>query len=106
MNEEYYKICRKLGWTVCDFADGTVELSQLIPCGLEYIEFKVDEEDFCWEVNAYADNFDIDNYAEYEIGDYDVPSYEARISFAEEVQDLLDELASALYKAKRDLALA
>ena len=102
LNPKYRKICEDLEWAVHTYDDGTVELEKYSPAG-EYFVFTVNAEDFAREVEQYADDFDVDDYIAMWIeakrnGTAGVPSTRELVHDAEDIQEMLNELAEALTK--------
>lgn len=100
MKKKYIEICEKLKWAVHECDDGTVELEKYSPAGEDFI-FCVDKDDFVRNVKEYAAGFDIDDHIAMWIeanqnGVSGVPSARVLVQDAEEIDDMLQELADAL----------
>lgn len=100
LNPKFREICESLEWEVTECDDGTVELEKYSPAGEDNI-ITVDAEDFAREVERYADDFDIDDHIAMWIeakrnGTAGVPSTRELVHDAEDIQEMLNELAEAL----------
>lgn len=109
MNKRYIKICEKLGWKVTEYknrsdeTDITVELQKYSPAGEDFI-FTVNKKDFVENVKEYAAHFDVDEHiemwAEAKIHNTTsgIPSIRRLAVDAEEIDEMLQELAVALFE--------
>ena len=100
LNPKYRDICESLEWAVTECDDGTVELEKYSPAGEDFI-ITVNAEDFAREVERYADDFDVDDHIAMWIeakknGTAGVPSTRELVHDAEDIQEMLNELAEAL----------
>ena len=100
LNPKYRDICESLDWTIREYDDGTVEVCQASPAGEDFI-ITVNAEDFAREVERYADDFDVDDHIAMWIeakknGTAGVPSTRELVHDAEDIQEMLNELAEAL----------
>ena len=106
MNEIHIKICEERNWVVRDYEDGW-EIENESPAGEDLVVWiSKDEGGFVEGVRKYADDFDADEHAELYAGmrgKRGVPSsIRTLINDADEIQNMLDDLASALEEAKDD----
>lgn len=102
INDRYREICEKLEWTIHGCDDGTVELEKFSPAGEDF-NFSVDIENFVENVKEYAAGFDIDEHIEMWIearknGVSGVPSTRELVKDAEDIDEMLRELAAALWE--------
>ena len=100
LNPKYREICESLERAVTECDDGTVELEKYSPAGEDFI-ITVNAEDFAREVERYADDFDVDDHIAMWIeakknGTAGVPSTRELVHDAEDIQEMLNELAEAL----------
>lgn len=94
-------VCEKKGWGVFEYGD-YIELRQYSPAGEDF-GFTVDRNNFLKEVIGYAEDFDADEHAEMWVENMHnvagVPqSIRTLIQDADDIQDMLLELAEALGK--------
>ena len=80
--------------------DGSVEICQYSPAGEDF-SFTVDRKKFVDDVKFYYDNFDVDEHIEMWVkargcGVSGIPSVRRLAIDAEEIEDMLQELACAL----------
>lgn len=104
MTETTRNIIEKLGWNVSEYNDGSVELSQYTPAGEDF-SFTVDKVNLIDDICSYASNFDIDEHIEMLVearhgGVSGVPSVRELVKDAEELKNMLDELAEAVNPRK------
>lgn len=104
MNEIYREVCENLNWSVTVCEDGTVELETTSPAGEDLI-VTVEAENFVDNVKAYAASFDKDEHIEMWIearrsGTRGVPSARELVEDAQAIDDMLRELACALFEAE------
>ena len=104
MNETYREICENHDWsvTICD--DGTIELETSSPAGEDLI-VTVEAENFVDNVKAYAASFDPEEHVEMWVearrsGTRGVPSIKELVEDAQAIDDMLRELACALFEAE------
>lgn len=106
MNDRYREICESLDWSVTSDGDGNIELEKHSPAGEDFI-ITVGEEGFVDNVKAYAASFDADEHAEMWIskrGKGGVPSSIREIlEDAQAIDDMLRELACALFEAELEM---
>lgn len=104
MNEIYREICEKLDWSVTSTGDGNIELEKYSPAGEDFI-ITVGEEGFVDNVKAYAASFDQEEHIEMWVaarrsGTSGVPSIKELVEDAEAIDNMLRELACALFEAE------
>ena len=100
---EIKKIAERLGWRVDEYDDGTVEFSQCSPAGEDF-SFAVNAKDAAKEIYEYYDDFDMDEHIEMwiearENGVIGVPSTRQLVEDAEDISEMLKELACAVMDA-------
>lgn len=104
INEKYLDILDNLEWKICDYTDdGRVELEKYSPAGEDFI-ICVSVENLPESVAEYAEDFDIDEHigmwAEAKQNDHyclrGIPSIRELVKDAEDIKDMLEELAMAL----------
>lgn len=103
MNDELRDICELLDWSIHE-DDGYVELEKYSPAGEDFL-FSVKADDFVEEVKWYAANFDQDEHIAMWIeaaqnGARGVPSPKELVQDAEDIDKMLQELASTLSGGK------
>ena len=104
MNDIYRDICEKLDWSVTSDGDGNIELEKYSPAGEDYI-ITVGEERFVDNVKAYAASFDQEEHIAMWVearrsGTRGVPSIKELVEDAQAIDDMLRELACALFAAE------
>ena len=104
MNDIYRDICEKLDWSVTSDGDGNIELEKYSPAGEDFI-ITVGEERFVDNVKAYAASFDQEEHIEMWVaarrsGTSGVPSIKELVEDAQALDDMLRELACALFEAE------
>ena len=104
MNDIYRDICEKLDWSIYEAGNGDIELRKPSPAGEDF-SFIVDDEGFVDNVKAYAASFDKDEHIEMWIlarrsGTSGVPSAKELVEDAQAIDDMLRELACALFEAE------
>lgn len=93
--------CEKLDWTVREYEDGSVELEKYSPAGEDFI-VSASAETFVRDVKQYAADFDIDEHIEMWVEakttgkDTTIPSVRRLCKDAEDIDEMLQELAAAL----------
>lgn len=97
------EIAERLGWKVDENNDGTVEFRNYSPAG-EDISFIVNANEAAKEIYKCYDDFDIDEHIEMwvetrENGVSGVPSTRRLIEDAEDIYEMLKELAGAVISA-------
>ena len=101
LEQRYIDILEENDWSVSSYTDdGRVELQKYSPAGEDF-SIIVEVEDFTESVREYANDFDADEHAEMWVearGKVNgVPeSIRELIDDAEEIQEMLNELADAL----------
>jgi len=96
-------ICERLEWSIHEHENGTVDLEKYSPAGEDFI-FTVEAKDFAREVWEYAEDFDIDEHIMLfanGAGKNGTPSIRRLCEDAEDIQEMLDELACALTEDSR-----
>lgn len=99
--EKYLTILESHDWSVSSYTDdGTVELEKYSPAGEDFL-MCVDVDNFPESVAKYAADFDIDEHIEMWIeakhnGVSGVPSVRELVHDAEDIDKMLQEIASAL----------
>lgn len=103
MNERYREICEKLDWSVYTDSSGNIELEKYSPAGEDFI-ITVGEDDFVDNVKAYAASFDQEEHVEMWVAarrsTKGVPSVKELVEDAQAIDDMLRELACALFEAE------
>lgn len=104
MNEIYRDICERLDWSITDTGDGNIELEKYSPAGEDFI-ITVGEENFVDNVKAYAASFSQDEHIEMWVtarrsGTKGVPSARELVEDAQAIDNMLRELACALFEAE------
>lgn len=105
MNDTIIAICERLGWTVREYQNGDVDLAKFSPAGEDFT-FGVSSKNFVEDVKEYAASFDIDEHiemwAEAKIHNTTsgVPSIRRLVIDAEAIDEMLQELATALAEAE------
>lgn len=97
------EIAERLGWKVNENNDGTVDFCNYSPAG-EDISFTVNANEAAKEIYEYYDNFDVDEHIEMwiearENGVSGVPSTHRLVEDAEDISEMLKELAGAVISA-------
>ena len=100
---EIKEIAERLGWRVDEYDDGTVEFSQYSPAGEDF-SFTVNAKEAAKEIYEYYNDFDIDEHVEMwiearENGVIGVPSTRQLVEDAEDIFEMLKELACAVMDA-------
>jgi len=112
--EKYEKVCKRLDWSVnySEHDEKFVELEKYSPAGEDFI-ITVSRDKFVENLKKEAENFDADEYVEelirYKIENTDeglagIPSLRVLIQDADDIQDMLHELAEELAKAEEQSA--
>ncbi len=104
MNERYRDICERLDWSITSDGHDNIELEKYSPAGEDFI-FTVGEEGFVDNVKAYAASFDQEEHIEMWVlarrsGTRGVPHIKELVEDAQAIDDMLRELACALFAAK------
>lgn len=105
LKTKYLDVLENLGWEVSDgLDDGSVELQKYSPAGEDF-NICVNVENFPEAVAEYAADFDPDEHIEMWIearnnGVSGVPSTRELVQDAEDIDKMLQELASALAEVK------
>lgn len=100
MNKKIKKCIESLGWSIYEDEQG-VDLRQCSPAGEDFGFYIGNKENIIEEVIVYANNFDADEHSKMWIENRDtvsgVPqSVRELIQDADDIQDMLNELADAL----------
>ena len=90
----------KLGWKVTEYEDGILEFQQFSPAGEDF-SFDVNKECAVQEIRKFYENFDIDEHIERWVksrlaGVTGIPSIRRLVIDAEDIADMLEELAFAV----------
>lgn len=106
MNDRYIEICESLEWKVEETDDGYVELEKESPAGEDFV-FTVKSEDFAKNVMRYFDDFDPEEHvfnllSAKRRGFAGVPGIRELTDDAFAIQDMLDDLAIALWQAREE----
>jgi len=104
MIQKYQEVCENLGWSVHEYEDGTVELGKFSPAGEDF-NFAVDTNDFVENVKSCAASFDQEEHIEMWIqakreGVSGVPSIRELVQDADDIDKMLQALATALWNAE------
>lgn len=108
MRDEYLKVLANQGWSVEGYTDdGRVELQKYSPAGEDF-GICVETENFPEAVAKYAAEFDIDEHIEMWVearknGVKGIPSVRGLVFDAEDIDKMLQELASALIEAQQKI---
>lgn len=107
MNDIYRDICEKLDWRVTSDGDGNIELEKYSPAGEDFI-ITFGEENFVDNVKAYAASFDQEEHIEMWVEAKrnkvaNVPSIKELVEDAQAIDDMLRELACALFEAELEV---
>ena len=103
LNEKYLTVLKNQDWSVLDcYEDGSIEIGKYSPAGEDF-SICVETDNFPEAVSEYAANFDIDEHIEMWIearrnGVSGVPSTRELVKDAEDIDEMLRELACALSK--------
>ena len=105
LDDRYVYACEKLGWTVKEYDDGTINISQYSPAGEDFF-FEVESADgFAEKVRDYYLDFDVDEHVELWLpsrGERGVPaSISALLYDAEAIENMLEELSIAVSEVDR-----
>lgn len=97
------EITERLGWKVNKNDDGTVEFRNYSPAG-EDISFTVNANEAAKEIYEYYNDFDVDEHVEMwveakENGVSGVPDTRRLVEDAEDISEMLEELAGAIMSA-------
>ena len=100
MTKELQDVIEDCGWIIHKYED-EIELEQSSPCGEDFV-FSIGKKTPARDIAMYAENFDPDEHAEMWVefrGQRGVPnSIRALIDDADAIQEMLDELAEAVYE--------
>ena len=107
-NDSFRAVCEKHDWTIDEIDTESVELRKHSPAGEDF-SFTADVENFVDSVKAYAAHFDIDEHIEMWIearknGVNGVPSTRELVKDAEDIDEMLQELATALFELELEVA--
>lgn len=97
------EVAERLGWDVDDMGDGTVGFHNYSPSG-EDLSFAVNAEEAAKEIYEYYDSFDVDEHIALwiearENGVHGVPNTRRLVHDAEDISEMLKELAGAMASA-------
>lgn len=97
------EIAERLEWKVDEHDDGTVEFRKYSPAGEDF-SFTVNAKEAAKEIYEYYDGFDVDEHIEMWIearksGTPGVPSTRRLVEDAEDISEMLKELADAVVDA-------
>lgn len=101
IDSRFLEVLEKHDWSVVDYTgDGRVEIEKYSPAGEDFV-ICVDVDKFAESVSRYAAGFDIDDHIEMWIeakhnGVSGVPSTRELVHDAEDIDKMLQEIASAL----------
>ena len=98
--EKVVEIAKNLYWGVRDYGD-VVEFEMSSPAGEDFV-FSVDADNVADNVWEYAQNFDAEEHAREVMDMPGAPSLRELLEDAEEIQGMLEELATALLRADSD----
>ena len=98
--EKAIEIAKNLYWGVRDYGD-VVEFELSSPAGEDFV-FSVDADNVADNVWEYAQNFDAEEHAREVMDMPGAPSLRELLEDAEEIQGMLEELATALLRADSD----
>ena len=98
--EKVVEIAENLYWGVRDYGD-VVEFEFSSPAGEDFV-FSVDADNVADNVWEYAQNFDAEEHAREVMDMPGAPSLRELLEDAEEIQGMLEELATALLRADGD----
>lgn len=106
--ENLFAYIETLGWNVYCYGDGWVEMYQFSPAGEDF-SFTVSANNLIEDVKDYAESFDSEEHAAmwYDAGKRGVrgvPSLHTLVEDADEIQEMLNELAMNLcaYREKEE----
>ena len=107
MKDSFKRVCENLDWTIAEVDSERIELRKYSPAGEDF-SFTTDIENFVEEVKEYAAHFDLDEHIEMWIearrsGTSGVPSTRELVKDAEDIDEMLQELAAALARAEERL---
>lgn len=95
----YRNACERLGWTVREYADGVVVISNLTSQGYA-VEYELTAGNFVNEVCNLANTFDVNNEIGLYIGNLGesgvLSTFNGLAEYCEEHESMLDNLATAL----------
>lgn len=103
LNPKIRKIAERLEWEVVEFDDGTVDFRKYSPAGEDF-DFTVNAKEVAKEIYEYYNGFDVDEHIEMwiearENGVTGVPSTRRLVEDAEDISEMLKELADAVMDA-------
>jgi len=105
IENKYIDVCEGLGWSVYDCEDGHTGLGKSSPAGEDF-SFYVSNEGFVEGVEEYSNNFDADEHIVMWIGARrngvsGIPSIRELVKDAEDIGEMIRELAMALTKVRK-----
>lgn len=97
----------ELGWSHWEDESGGVELEKHSPAGEDFLFYACDKENLAKEAREYADDFDIEEHVRGLLnakanGFAGVPDLKTLVEDADDIQEMLDELADALEEIERE----
>lgn len=97
------EVAENLEWDVTEYDDGTVDFHQYSPAGEDF-SFTVNASNAAREIYEYYDGFDVDDHIAMwiearENGVSGVPSTRRLVEDAEDISEMLKELAGAVMDA-------
>lgn len=97
------EIAECLGWRVVEYDNGTVDFSKYSPAGEDF-SFTVNAKEAEKEIYEFYNDFDVDEHIEMWIGARQngvsgVPSTRQLVEDAEDISEMLKELADAVISA-------
>lgn len=106
----YQKLLEKaeeLGWSHWEDESGGVELEKHSPAGEDFLFYACDKENLAEEAREYADGFDAEEHVRGLLnakvdGFAGVPDIKTLVEDADDIQEMLNELADALEKIERE----
>lgn len=104
LNNRLRAVCENLDWTIAEVDSDRIELGKYSPAGEDF-SFITDVENFVEGAKEYAASFDPDEHIEIWIearrsGTSGVPSTRELVKDAEDIDEMLRELAVALWEAE------
>ena len=99
------EIAERLGWKVEEYDDETVDFSKYSPAGEDF-SFVVNAKEAEKEIYEFCNDFDVDEHVEMWIearksGTPGVPSARQLVEDAEDISEMLKELANAVISAQK-----
>lgn len=107
LKQKYLDVLEKLDWTISSYTgDGRVEIGKGSPAGEDFM-ICVEVENFPEAVREYAADFDVDEHIEMWVearhnGVRGVPTIRELVKDAEDIEEMLEELATAISAAEAE----